>query len=353
MRSHTCETARSRVARFLVVMIAFAALPAVGVIAQQAGRPGNSVDNLVYNAGWYMSGSTRVPCYWSGTRRIDLAGDGVHDARARACAVSAGTVFSAGWWNDGTKDVACYWSGTTRTDLVDDQGHAAQATSIAVLGDAVYVGGQWFDGTTSRACYWQGAQRVDLDSGNPAGSGVWSIVVSDRTVYTAGWRNNGSRDVACFWTGTRRTDLDGGTRDSYANAMTVSKGIVYSAGAWDWDGKDSKPCYWVGARRTNIASRGGAWTINVSNGVVTAGGARFEQNGPIPWLWTNNALIDLGDSTHHGFVCSSASTGGVFCPSGFWVDGNKTVACYWHSTYRVELDDAETGSMAAAPPFLQ
>ncbi len=338
--------------RFPVLLLAFVVLAGGTALAQQNSQPsGNATDRVIYNAGWYLNGSLQIPCYWAGTRRIDLAGDGVHDARARACAVSEGTVYSAGWWNDGARDTACYWAGTSRTDLTGDEARGSQATSIAVLGDTVYTGGQWNDGNRWQPCYWQGTRRVDLDSTGSPNSGVWSIAVSGGVVYTAGWWNDGTRDIACFWTGTRRTDVDGGAKGSYANAIAVSNGLVYAAGAWDWDGKASKACYWVGKKRTNIASTGGAWAISVSKGVVSVAGYTNEQDRWIPWLWAKGARTDLGDGVHPGFVCSSSFTAGIFCPSGFCWDGTRNVACYWMETYRVDLDGGDGGSMAGAPAF--
>jgi len=338
--------------RFPVLLLAFVVLAAGSVLAQQTGQQSSKVtDRVIYNAGWYLNESVQTPCYWAGTRRVDLAGDGVHDARARACAVSEGTVYSAGWWNDGAKDIACYWAGTSRTDLAGDEASGSQATAIAVSGDTVYTGGQWNDGSKWIPCYWQGTRRVDLDSSGSSNSGVWSMAVSGGTVYCSGWWNNGTRDIACFWTGTRRTDLDGGAKSSYANVMTVSNGVVYTGGTWDWNGKTSKACYWVGKKRTNIASMGSVWAISVSKGVVTAAGTTIGQDRWVPWLWAQGALTDLSDGVHPGFVASSASTAGIFCPSGFYWDGTKNVACYWMDTYRVDLDGGDGGSMAGAPAF--
>jgi hypothetical protein len=43
--------------------------------------------------------------------------------------VSGGTVYTSGFYSDGTKDIPCYWTGTTRTDLAGDGTHDAQVYS--------------------------------------------------------------------------------------------------------------------------------------------------------------------------------------------------------------------------------
>jgi hypothetical protein len=73
-----------------------------------------------------------IPCYWTGTTKTDLAGDGTHDASVSSIYVSEGTVYTAGSYNNGTINIPCYWKGTKRIDLVGDGTHEANVYSIFV-----------------------------------------------------------------------------------------------------------------------------------------------------------------------------------------------------------------------------
>jgi hypothetical protein len=131
----------------------------------------------VYTAGSYLDGARRVPCYWIGTSRTELPGDGTNDANATGIAVSRGAVYTVGYYNDGSIDKACIWKGTARTDLPGDGTHESQALGIAAYGGTVYAAGYYNDGSVNRACYWTGSTRTDLPADSDHRSMATSIAV--------------------------------------------------------------------------------------------------------------------------------------------------------------------------------
>ncbi len=80
-------------------------------------------DGSVYVGGSYFDGSKLVPCYWKDSVRIDLAGDGVHNARVYSIYVFAGTVFAGGAYSTTfgalpeEEYIPCYWRNGQLTDL--------------------------------------------------------------------------------------------------------------------------------------------------------------------------------------------------------------------------------------------
>jgi hypothetical protein len=62
--------------------------------------------------------------------RTDLPGG--DEADVDAIFVSEGTVYTAGYYSDGVKNIPCYWRGTTRTALAGDGTHNAYAYGIVV-----------------------------------------------------------------------------------------------------------------------------------------------------------------------------------------------------------------------------
>ena len=59
------------------------ALATLGIWACSASPESPPDDTLdVHTAGQYYDGSKFIPCYWTGTTRTDLTGDGTRDAGA-------------------------------------------------------------------------------------------------------------------------------------------------------------------------------------------------------------------------------------------------------------------------------
>ncbi len=78
------------------------------------------VKGVPYVSGYYLvpGKETYIPCYWRGTKRVDLPRPGKNDGDANAIAVVKAEVFTAGTYCiEGTTRAACYWTGTKRHDL--------------------------------------------------------------------------------------------------------------------------------------------------------------------------------------------------------------------------------------------
>jgi hypothetical protein len=92
-------------------------------------------------AGYYFDGTKHIACYWTGTTRTALSGEGY----ATSPVVSAnGTIHTAGVYTNGTAWLPCYWTGTTRTELTMPAGATdAFALSVAVSGGKVYTAGYY------------------------------------------------------------------------------------------------------------------------------------------------------------------------------------------------------------------
>jgi hypothetical protein len=281
---------------------------------------------LLSFAGYYNDGTKDIPCYWTRTKRTDLAGDGINSAYAFSLAASSGgTVYVVGYYYDGAKEmeIPCYWAGTetgtTRTDLAGDDTNNAVAFSIAVSGSTVYIAGIYYDGTKAIPCYWTvtgtGTARTDLDGG--ANDAIaFSIAVSGSMVYTVGAYYDGAKDIPCCWIATgsdiTRTDLGVGVDEAIANSIAVSGDTAYIAGIY-YDGTKDIPCYWT-----------------VAGNAVTR--------------------IDLGDGAHSAVADSIAVSGGEVYTAGFYVDGANAFPCYWTGTSRtiVANYDAYVVSLAVS-----
>jgi hypothetical protein len=139
------------------------AMAIVGLSGCSASSEKKEDQPTIYTVGvYYNAGLKRIPCYWTGTTRTNLAGDGTHEALAGSIFVSGGTVYTAGSYDDGSKFIPCYWTGTTRRDLADDGAQYAYAYSIFVSGGTVYTAGHYDDGSKWIPCYWTGTTKTNL-----------------------------------------------------------------------------------------------------------------------------------------------------------------------------------------------
>jgi hypothetical protein len=317
-------------------------------------------------AGYYNDGLKDIPCYWNGTTRIDLAGDGVNDAYAFSPTVSSGgMVYAAGYYYDGLTDlqIPCYWAGTARTDLGDGTNNA-YAYSIAVSGGTVYTAGFYYDIASDRyiPCYWTGTIRTDLPSANGNHAFASSIVISGGTVYTAGYYFDGTKQIPCYWTGTTRTDLGDGTKDAYAYSIAVSGGTVYTAGYYfDYDAPNNMnmwiPCYWTGATRTDLpnvnSNQAYATSIAISGGTVYTAGFYVDAGGyykPCYWAGTNRTDL-AGGGNNHAYAYFITVSGNTVYTAGYYLDdsADRYRPCCWTGTDRTDLDNDTNNAFIISP----
>ena len=110
---------------------------------------------IAFCAGNYTNTSGyQIPCYWSGTKRVDLTGVGLITGIVNAIYVNEGVVYCAGTYS--TKDrsgIPCYW--------VNGVLHNLEATGYAIpycitqKGGTVYSAGEYLDESSKvQSCYW-------------------------------------------------------------------------------------------------------------------------------------------------------------------------------------------------------
>jgi len=130
----------------------------------------------VYAAGYVAAADRDTACYWTDTKRTDLpssakTGTDTLNAYANSLAVAGGTVYSAGLSQKQVgQDVdpvymPCYWAGSKKVDLPGDGKHKGSAYAVVVQGATVYTAGFYSNGTKEIPCYWTGAVKTDLPGG--------------------------------------------------------------------------------------------------------------------------------------------------------------------------------------------
>lgn len=74
----------------------------------------------LYIAGFY-SDSVNIPCYWiikgGKTNKVDLPGLTGFPAQAYSLSIIDNQVYTSGWYRNSSTSIPCFWSGTDRTDL--------------------------------------------------------------------------------------------------------------------------------------------------------------------------------------------------------------------------------------------
>ena len=110
---------------------------------------------IAFCAGNYTNNSGyQIPCYWSGTKRVDLTGEGLITGIVNAIYVKEGVVYCTGTYS--TKDrsgIPCYWVGGVLHNL-EATGYAIPYC-ITQKGGTVYSAGEYLDETSKvQSCYW-------------------------------------------------------------------------------------------------------------------------------------------------------------------------------------------------------
>ena len=102
--------------------------------------------------------------------RTELYGGDTGPVNVYSITESGGTVYTAGDYytsNNPTNSavyIPCYWAGSTRTDLFGNGRGPFTLPSITVSGGTVYVAGNYFGNTNTIPCYWTGNMCIDLSS---------------------------------------------------------------------------------------------------------------------------------------------------------------------------------------------
>jgi hypothetical protein len=307
-----------------------------------ADTRGKSSPPTVYAAGSYDNGQKTVPCYWEGTKRIDLPSDDSRDAQANNVFVPPwGAVYTAGYRSEGNKRIPCRWVGAQRTDLPGSDGGEASSIFVSSRGWP-YAGGYYLGkaGTQQVPCYWAGTTRIDLP-GSPAGGAVLAIFVSGKTIYAAGYYQDWRGLVPCYWAGTARTDLPCSPHGGQATSIFVREGVVYTAGI---DG--GTPCYWEGKSQTLLSGRGPATWISAAGGNIYTGGQSLI-GGACYWVGTIETDLP-SDGMTDSAVSSIVVSADTVYSAGVCHDGSIDVPCLWTGSRRTGLPRSPQGAKVAA-----
>jgi hypothetical protein len=321
------------------------------------------VEATVYVAGYYNDGTIDHPCYWEGTNRRDLPGDGVHQARAYDIFLAGGIVYTTGYYNNGSNKIPCYWEGTTRHNL-EDSSVRGESYSIFIADGKVYTSGYYRDaGGKNVPCYWEGTTRHDLPCSN---SGVANtIFVSGSVVYTAGYYNDG-RTKACYWQGTDSCSDLPHDNNGEAESVYFADGKIYFSGYYtDLEGKTSTPCYWVCDEgiisRCDLPGSGKgegdasmANEIKVINDKIYTVGSHYDGVKTVPCYWVGTNRYDLDGGGGYAGANSIFITNGMIYIAGYYCSGGFIKnACYWRGDQRYDLPGDGGHESCARAIFVQ
>lgn len=250
-----------------------------------------SVEGTVYSCGNLNKDNTPdSACYWAGSTRTDLAGDGTRSAYAFAITVDSGHVYVAGYYQNSSTKVPCYWKDGVRVDL---PGTYYEASALAIKGGKPYIAG--FEYTGTDPCYWADGTKVSLDRTGLTNARAQAITIADGKIYVAGRGTSATSTIPCLWTDGARTDVSMGV---YTNAkvsgMTVMNGSVYLCGD-EYLGSKDVACYWNGSTHTILSETypGFANCMTSYNGTLYTGGRIYITLPYTACYWIGTTRVDL------------------------------------------------------------
>jgi uncharacterized protein YjdB len=343
-----------------LAVLSVAAAPLVGDAFRVVLSGGHA-----YVAGYWNDGAKDVPCVWIDGARIDVAGDGVHSARAGAVAVEGGVVFLGGSWSDGVKLTPAVWTGAVRADLLGDGANDAAVAAISVLGGVVTAGGYWKDGVQGHPALWtltpgQAAVRTDLPGDLAAGVRddpmVLRVLQQGGHTYATGWVRDGYYSRAALWVDGARTILPD-LIWSYGNGLAVDAGTTYVAGNV-YDGGKYLASLWVNGVRTDLPHDGvhdaSYLAATVSGGQLVLGGAVNDGTSYLPSTWVNGVRTTLpGTTTARGDypVFDVAVDAGTIHAVGHTSDAAGSHPAHWVGATRLELGAPALQGLTVTAPF--
>lgn len=118
---------------------------------------------IAFCAGNYTNNSGyQIPCYWSGTKRVDLTGEGLITGIVNAIYVKDGVVYCAGTYSTLVRSgIPCYWEGDVLHNL--DADSYAVPYCITHTNGETYTAGEYLDESSKvQSCYWKGEEMHKL-----------------------------------------------------------------------------------------------------------------------------------------------------------------------------------------------
>ncbi len=333
------------VKKLIVILIA-----AAGLSACQMSDLRRNIEDIVINgestvyaAGYYVNGSSKVPCTWTGADKIDLPYEGSY-AIATGVFVFNSQVFASGTqYYSGAPSRPCYWIGGAKTNLLYNSfGSGGFGNAIFVYNNVAYVAGQ-DDGL---GCYWVNYTTQDffLPAGTP--SCAKSIFVDDTGIYSAGWITFASQN-ACYWKNKDRTDLYAPGINQEAASIYRANQTTYTAGSYT--GTSTVAMYWTGTSGTEISTPSAtATSVVVHDGVVYVGGYFTEGGVTIPCYWRNGELVRLTGMTGYSAKVNAITVfHGFVYAAGSFSTGSDPHPCYWKNGQLIQLSSDLFGSANA------
>lgn len=239
----------------------------------------------VHCAGFYVSGSTPIACYWKNDTKIDLPEK--HDTPNSIFVSNVGDVFistvNGVYWKNGNLETPpaftnwnsiyvtepdlyiagkndsglFYWKNETPTSLIIPSYTTSLSYSIGqikVIGTDVYVpGGYEVDNSGWIPCYWKNGDRFNLTALG-ATARVRDIYVFGTDIYLVG--ENGPNNK-CYWKNNTRTDIGSGVIN-----FDMIGSDIYQLGATSQT--NPLPCYWKNGTQFNLPLG------NAKNGIASA-----------------------------------------------------------------------------------
>ncbi len=289
-----------------------------------------------------------VPCYWSGTKRVELSGEGLLAGIVNAIYVEDGIVYCAGTYSTASQSgIPCYWEGQ-ELHVLDMDGPGGVSCITASKG-IVYCGGQYSEGAVNHSCYWKGTTRTNLQD-QEFRTHLKCIGVSESgIVYCGGSSEAESYGSPCYWKDTTFIHLS--RKDVWVNwageywhhngsvySLDIELERVYFGGSGDGNDHGSNPCFWEdgSVEMTYLQEARGECSSVSANGSINYGGWYYpnQNSGPRACYWPQGGeVVQLPEGGRVMAIGSRNTT--IYCVV-LDVPG-KTYPVYWDGSFWYDM----------------
>ncbi|NVO20194.1 MAG: hypothetical protein HXX13_10860 [Bacteroidetes bacterium] len=296
-----------------ILAISFISIQLLSSCEKKTDMVTESDPGVAFCAGSYTNeNGYQVPCYWSGTSRVELKGEGLITGVVNAIYVVNGIVYCAGTYSSAKKSgIPCYWEGSL-LHVLDAAGYAVPSC-ITHAGGITYTGGEYLDETNKvQSCYWKGSAIHKLSDQGYNSKVICIGVTSSGNVFCAGSNSSTYTGSPYYY-----------KNDEYHH-LSVNDILNPFSHAYDYHSGEVKGLDIVGEEVFFGGSGEGVYS-------AWAGGTQ-----PQPGKWKEDDVaftalsIDYDGSCQS--VCAANGTvyyGGNLDPDGPNNNNKELTACYW------------------------
>jgi len=302
------------------------------------------VGSDIYICGYIFNNTIKklLVGYWKNTVWTQVS-DGSANAMSSSIFADGTEVYITGVQSNGTRDVGGYWkTDKTRVDVTNPT-YNGNVSDIVYNSGNVHLIGYENNGLGAMSFYKRNSENKQYLSNGITNASLYSINMSGANVVITGTKNNFSKNQIVLWNNEKNKDFDKdilSDPEKYSTVydMTTNGKDIYVAGS-----EGLRACYWKNNSPVYLTDGtyfAEAYKVVENNKDIHVLGQEYNQ----PVYWLNGVKSTLPGE--NSVIVGMESHEGSMYFIGYYVNNNKTIACYWKDGKKIDLADGTVNTFA-------